>query len=125
MRWQIACLIFILGTGCAHKLTKNECSTKDLFKFGKNLAYKGFKLSVFNNIQRSCKEHGIEIKSAAFKKGWVEGMKNFCTDHRGFHWGVTRRDDPNICTEELRLDFEKGYIRGKNLAKSRGKKKKV
>ena len=125
MKSPIACLVFILVTGCAHNLTKSECARKDPFKLGKSLAYKGFKSSILNNIQKSCKEHGVEFKSTAFKKGWREGMKDFCTDHRGFHWGVTRREDPKICIEELRLDFEKGYIRGKNLAKSRGRKKKL
>ena len=47
MKWSVACVLFILVTGCAHKLTKNECVKKDLFKLGKNYGYKGFKSSIF------------------------------------------------------------------------------
>ena len=121
MKLSVACVIFILLTGCAHKLTKNECVKKDPFKLGKKLAYRGFKSSVFESLQSSCKEHGVEIemKRAAFKKGWHEGMKDFCTSQRGFHWGFTEKDDPKICSEELRPDFEQGYSRGKKFARSR------
>ena len=120
MRWLIACVILILLTGCAHKLTKNECVKKDSLNLGKNYAYKGFKLSIFERIQNSCREHGVEMKRAAFKKGWHEGMKDFCTSQRGFHWGFTEKDDPKICIEELRPAFEQGYSRGKKIARSRG-----
>ena len=120
MKLSIVCLIFILGTSCAHRLTKSECTSKDPFKLGKSLAYKGYKSSVLKYIQKTCKKHGVEYKSAIFKKGWFEGMKEFCTDNRGFHWGATRKEDPKICTEELRPNFERGYSRGRNFAKGRG-----
>ena len=109
--------------GCTHKLTKKECLNKDLFKFGQDLASKGYKLSIFENIQNSCKEHGIKVERTVFKKGWYEGMKKFCTYQSGFNFGASNRNDPQICIDELKDDFEKGYNHGRKSKRSRGKSK--
>ena len=120
MKFIILCVVICLANGCAHSLSKDECSEKKLFDIGEKMAYKGMKSSIFKNLWKSCKEHGIDIKALTFQKGWFEGMKRFCTSQRGFHWGIVGRDNPRICTEEFKKDFERGYTRGKLLGKNRG-----
>ncbi|MDC0255382.1 DUF2799 domain-containing protein [Bacteriovoracales bacterium] len=120
MKLIILCITFCFATGCAHTLSKRECSKNKLFEIGKKMAYKGTKFSIFKSLRKSCKKYGVDIKELTFQKGWFEGMKGFCTTHRGFHWGITGKDNPNICTEEFKDDFERGYARGKSLGRNRG-----
>ena len=124
MKFLIVFLFLVMATSCSHKLTKKECSNKDLFKLGQDLASKGYKLSIFEDIQKSCKEHGINVEKISFKKGWYEGMRKFCTYKSGFHFGASNRNDPGICIGELKADFEKGYNNGRKSKRGRGKNKK-
>ena len=124
MKLIIALFAFSTLTGCATYISKNDCLKDNFYKKAKKVAYKGFKASIYNNYQESCKKHGIEVESVTFTKGWTEGMKEFCTEHRGFHWGITRKSNPNICSEELKPYFEKGYKKGKLMANGRRRNKK-
>ena len=89
--------IILLTYGCATYTTKKDCSKENVEKIAQKLAYKGHKKSLFTSLQKSCKKHGIEINKSTFIKSWTKGMKEFCTEHRGYHWALTRNFNPNIC----------------------------
>ena len=116
--------IVLLTCGCATYTSKKDCSKENLEKLAQKLAYKGQKKSLFTSLQKSCKKHGIEINKSTFIKGWTRGMKEFCTEQRGFHWGLTRRENPSICIKELKPFFNKGYLKGKRAYQGKTRRRK-
>tara|TARA_B100000029_G_C16947640_1_gene731297 strand:+ start:158 stop:550 length:393 start_codon:yes stop_codon:yes gene_type:complete len=114
--------LLVLLSGCA-SLTENQCKVANWYKIGLKDAEKGHEESRIEDHKKSCAKLKITPNPEQYKKGREVGLQEFCTESKGLSYGISRRDFPDICPEELRLNFEKGYKEGLNYAKEISRRK--
>jgi hypothetical protein len=117
-------LIFL--SGCAF-LNKKDCERANWQKLGIKDGEKGRSEYILTEYKKSCSKYGIIPDEKLYKKGRTTGLEEFCDEQTGFHMGTSRRDYPNVCPEDLKPYFDKGYKRGleraKTLSERRSRKK--
>ena len=101
--------IFLLN-GCS-SLSKEDCSTKNWFNLGKSDAMSGEIEPKTADYRRDCSEHGLQIKSMDYLKGFEVGLKMFCTYHNGLSRGESGEDAHSLCEEE-NPEYKRGYLTG-------------
>ena len=102
-----------------HSLSKKECLEGNWFKAGKKDAYFGFKKNRISHHKDTCLKYNIKPDPIQYGKGHMEGLKLFCTKQRGYHWGITNKENPKTCPAEIESSFMKGFERGRRDRRSR------
>ena len=105
-------IFFFMVSYNYHSPSKEDCIKGDWFKFGKKDAYFGFKSNRFNHHKKICSKFNITPNENQYANGRNEGLKLFCTESRGYHWGRTNKENPKICPMTTKKIFLKGFKRG-------------
>ena len=104
--------IFIISFNY-HSLTKQDCMKGNWFNVGKKDVYLGFKPNRINHHKKTCLKYKLKVDPVQYAEGRLEGLKLFCTEESGYHWGRTNRENPQICPDSTSNLFLKGHRRGK------------
>jgi len=112
-------IFFLIISLNYHSLSKKECLEGNWFKTGKRDAYYGFKKNRLNHHKDTCLKYKVEPDPDQHEKGHAEGLKLFCTEQRGYHWGITNKENPKTCPAELKSSFIKGFERGRRDRRER------
>jgi hypothetical protein len=106
--------------GCVSS-SKNEisCETENWHMAGKETALLGNLVTVFDKVQEQCPDTLASTAKVEFTQGYSEGITEYCTYESGYQKGDANIKTNNICPDELRTDFEKGYQLGNERYRER------
>ena len=104
---------FIFFIGCKSN-EKLDCSKINWRDFGQSFAQKGEALpSNLNKKTLKCKNKMPFFDEDAFKAGYKDGLKLFCSTNAGFSYGKNGRIYANTCVKSSERLFLKGYLSGR------------
>lgn len=65
---------------------------------------------------RTCKDNGVPMDARAYQRGWMRGLKNFCTPESGKAYAEAGlRFQPGYCPAQLEAAFLQGYSPAREL----------
>ena len=64
-----------------------------------------------DDYRRDCSQHGLQIKSIDYLKGFESGLDKFCTYYNGLSRGEGGEDAHSLCEEE-NPKYKEGYLTG-------------
>lgn len=111
-------IAMLLATGCA-SLSEKQCKTVNWQEQGARDAYDGWDRSRFEDHREACSEHGIATDTAAYTKGFDEGLARLCTAARGYAMGTEGKTYRNTCPPETDAKFREGFRLGSDIRKER------
>lgn len=82
-------------SGCASKMSKDECGSTDFYKMGLKDGQKGRNQDKFNEAQAQCQEAGVTIPAEQYNYGRKVGLTEFCTE------SLAKKDARNGSMNEL------------------------
>ncbi len=80
-------LITIALSGCATSMSKEQCENANWNHIGYIDAEKGRPIDYQSNHEYACKD-AAKVDSAAYKEGWHDGLKTYCTPTKGYDMGA-------------------------------------
>jgi hypothetical protein len=80
-------LALLLLGGCA-SMTESECQVADWGRVGLNDGARGDPESRLANYTKDCGKIGITPNPLAYRQGWDNGIKRFCTAAHGWQEGL-------------------------------------
>jgi len=99
--------------GCA-TLKKEECLTVDWYGIGYEDGTKGYKTSRIAKHRKSCAKYGVLPDLQLYQRGHSEGLREYCTPHKGYQLGLHGRSYNDVCQGELAVLFQEAYNIGKD-----------
>jgi len=103
-------LLVVLGAGvllgCA-SMSESECKTADWYRRGMADGAAGQPESRLANHHEACAKAGVVLDTAAWRRGWDEGLRSYCVPAVGWREGVAGRGYAGVCRG---LD-EEGFMR--------------
>ena len=120
MKCLILSLIFL--SGCT-TLNKRDCERANWYKLGLQDGEKGTYELALAGYTKTCSKYKVTPDEEQYNKGRKVGIEEFCTEQKGFHVGVTRRDYPNVCPPEFKPNFDKGFKQGLEQAKTNSQRR--
>jgi hypothetical protein len=107
---SVAAIILLL-TGCA-SMSKEDCLVTDWYEIGRLDGMQGKPRTGLQSRAKACLEHGISADRVAYYQGHDEGLKNYCTEQRGFELGRQGQVYRSVCPAGLEKGFRAGYRNG-------------
>jgi hypothetical protein len=99
--------------GC-ETMSAEECSTADWAQLGYNDANSNG-TDGFANRAESCAEKGISADNDAYRRGFEDGIRNFCQPERGFEFARRGSSFNGYCPADLDSDFRYAYADGRRV----------
>lgn len=106
-----AIILLLQLSGCA-TLNESECKTANWEIIGLEDGSKGRPNSHIGEHRKACSEYTISPDLSAYLKGHGKGLKQYCTEQNGYQQGVSGKALSQVCSEDLAVDFSRGYQRG-------------
>ncbi len=100
--------------GCA-TMNKSECLGADWRIVGLEDGSAGKPLANIGRHREACAEHEVNPVLDHYKQGHSEGVRRFCTPHKGFQVGLRGRGHSDVCPADLRNEFIVAYEDGLEL----------
>lgn len=100
--------------GCS-TLTKEQCRSADWYEYGRIDASHGRAESFLSEHQDACGEGAPNV--AEYKRGWDEGLKEFCSPNSAFHIGSNGHPKPEYCPGSSQAAFDEKFIEGEKVWK--------
>ena len=109
--------VFVLGlivliSGCA-SMSESECQMADWRAIGFEDGAMGRSSSRIGEHRSACADHGVAPDHSAYKEGYAEGVREYCTPAEGFARGKRGAAYTGFCPNDLRDAFVAGYKLGK------------
>jgi hypothetical protein len=105
---SIFIILCILLLNSCSTLSKEDCTNKNWFQLGVADAMDGEVEPKTTDYRRDCSEHGLQIKSMDYLKGFESGLTKFCTYHSGLRRGENGKNVHSLC-EEVNPKYKAGY----------------
>ncbi len=111
--WVVSAILLALLAGCS-SLDKTACVDGDWRAIGYEDGVSGQLPSQIDEHRNACARHGIVPDDEAYKVGYLEGTRVYCTEARGFEVGRDGDDYNGACPKgEPEQDFLDGYQLGR------------
>lgn len=112
-------LLVILSMGfvisSCSTISKEECTVGDWSGMGQRDASQGHKQDRFYTYVKECGEHGVRPDHNAYKSGYSEGLKTYCTAENGWRVGRNGGVNNGICPKEAARAFNRAYTKGREV----------
>ncbi|HRD48497.1 MAG: DUF2799 domain-containing protein [Candidatus Competibacter sp.] len=112
---------FLLGlsgalalSGCA-TLSREECLIGNWYEIGAQDGAAGYSPERLAEHRQACAEHRIRPDRDAYRAGWEEGIRDYCTPQRGFYEGRKGAGYAGICPPQLEWAFLREYRIGQDV----------
>lgn len=105
-------LVGCLLTGCAHRLSEGECRTMDWHHEGMLDGNKGLPASDLEKARKDCARFDLAINYDAYRKGWRQGLRSYCTPDTGYQRGAEGLHPIDYCPSDLAPGFRRAWSRG-------------
>lgn len=105
-------LFFLFIFSSCSSLDEKECKSQNWFKLGVSDAIDGVIKPKTADYRSECAEHGIQIKSLEYLKGFETGLKEYCTSNNGLRDGENGEDRHHLC-EEVNPGYAHSYKSGR------------
>ena len=106
--------IILLLSSCAN-MNESDCLTADWRLIGFEDGSFGKNQSHISQHRKECAEHGVTPDLAVYRKGHLEGSKNFCTTNNGFSRGRQGKGYGRNCPTQFEAAFLSGFTDGQTL----------
>ncbi len=110
----LACGALLL-TGCASKMSKDECRTVDWRTVGYEDGVSGQPGDRIGEHRRACAEHGVTPNLDAYLAGRAAGLREYCQPHNAYRAGANGYTYFDTCPADLAPAFVKAYDEGRAL----------
>jgi hypothetical protein len=107
---SIAALVAL--NSCA-TMNEDQCKTANWQEIGRNDGMQGLSSSLISSHSKACEKHGIKSDPAAYKLGYQNGVKTFCTAENGFEVGRSGRASAAECPAEMQSAFQAAWKKGR------------
>ena len=104
---QIVVIGSLMG-GCAGKLTKNECESKDFYQQGLNDGKDGRAADRFDKMKQQCSDQGVKIDDTKYSYGRKVGLASYCDSSRAESDAKKGKTD-SICLAEQVPPYQRAY----------------
>lgn len=104
-----------LLSGCAQKMTREECRLVDWRTIGYEDGVAGQPGDRIGQHRRDCAEHGVAPNLDAYLAGRSAGLREYCQPHNGYRAGVNGHAYYDVCPAELAPAFVQAYEDGRAL----------
>ncbi len=84
----ISLILILIGTGCAG-VSKKNCAGTDWKQQGVIDGKKGQAATEILKTEKMCQAKKVDFPILAYKEGWVEGVKEYCSPENGFKLSST------------------------------------
>lgn len=111
----LAAAALVLLSGCASKMSKDECRTVDWRTVGYEDGVAGRPGDRIGQHRRDCAEHGVAPNLDAYLAGRAAGLREYCQPHNGYRAGANGNAYYDVCPAELAPGFVKAYEDGRAL----------
>jgi len=105
----IGCLLL---SGCAHRLTRAECFNMNWRQLGFKDGSQGYPISDLAKPGKDCGRFEIPIDHTAYRKGWRQGIRTYCTPDMAYQRGTDGLAPINYCPSDLAPAFHRAWRRG-------------
>lgn len=110
-----AATLLLAISGCASKMSKEECRTVDWRTIGYEDGVAGQPGDRIGQHRRDCAEHGVTPNLDAYLAGRAAGLREYCQPHNGYRAGENGYTYYDVCPAELAPGFVKAYEEGRAL----------
>jgi hypothetical protein len=100
--------------GCS-SLSERQCRAQDWYQVGYEDGSAGTHTRRIESHASACAAYGIEIDTAQYEIGRVDGLQHYCTLARGIETGVRGSPYSGACTGDREVEFLRGYREGRRL----------
>ena len=101
-------LLLLAAGGCA-TLNESECRNADWRMIGMEDGVNGKLKSYIGKHRTACAKHDITPDIVAYQQGYSEGLKQYCTEMKGFELGKKGAGYHGVCPPESEKLFLVGY----------------
>src|SRR5690606_33601740 len=110
----VACALCLLA-GCQSnvKTAANFCTEKSWYERGVEVGSQGGAAKLLDKYLERCKDAKTKENLREYQKGFIVGMKQYCTYNNGFALGASGDPLNTLCPAEFKEDFVAGYKMGK------------
>ena len=108
---KLTYICFLVLICVCSSLSIEYCIQKNWYKLGISDAKDGVAKPKTSEYRSSCSEHGVQIKSMEYLKGFEKGLEEYCTYNNGLESGKNVEDAHSLC-EEANPKYKQGYNKG-------------
>ncbi|MCY6381441.1 DUF2799 domain-containing protein [Hoeflea prorocentri] len=114
---KLAALMLVLPlalSACA-TLNEAECETTNWRDLGERNGQQGKASSFIVEHQKACSAYGLPVDGTAWRAGWEQGIRQYCTPQNGLLVGKAGKSYANACPVDLAPGFLRTYSVGKRV----------
>ncbi|WP_295811846.1 DUF2799 domain-containing protein [uncultured Nitratireductor sp.] len=115
----IAGLAFMLSLSACATLNESECESVNWSELGRNDGAAGRNISHVQQHRKACAKFDLPVDENAWRTGWEEGIRRYCTPQNGLSKGRDGRSYANSCPSDVAAGFESAYRVGKRVHDAR------
>lgn len=89
-----------------------DCQTLNWYDQGLKDGSVGKDKVLLGKYKEVCAESSVAVNEGQYAKGYITGLKNFCTYDNGYEYGA-KGGEPHACPEgtEYKTGYDKGYAK--------------
>ena len=103
-----------LLSGCA-SMDQGQCVTAEWLEQGRKDGTQGTQMQHYKEYQSDCSKYGVSVNTAEYKKGWQEGIRQYCTRDNGWAVGIRGGTYRHSCPSNLESTFYSAYQTARNI----------
>jgi len=104
-------LCLALLSGCA-SMSKKDCLNANWEAVGYSDGSRGVHYTRLEKHRQSCVEYEVMPDDAAYRHGWEQGIRTYCTAANGYRAGQAGKNHKNVCPADVADDYMAGWRRG-------------
>jgi len=109
--YPLLILLLAVAAGCA-SMSKKECMNADWQAIGYSEGSRGIHYSNLAKHRNACSEYQIIPNDGAYRAGWEQGIRRYCTADTGYRIGSSGQAYGNFCPQDVEADFLSGWDQG-------------
>jgi len=106
----------LVAAGCA-TLDETECRNADWYLIGVEDGRGGWSADRLDSHREACAELGVVPDQTRYEEGREVGLVEYCTPAVGVEEGAAGNIYRNVCPEDTRSDFLRGFRLGQDMHK--------